>query len=395
MQTANKFEDIGGLHKGRSKMNTKRFSIIPLTIGLLFASLYHFTVLTPLSAGASSPPVVTEWKLYEPVAEVVLPIGDANAPRAVEEKDGYVYLLTREGVLYTYDISDLPLQESFTTYNTPAYKQTSYNGNGLLRHGNYLYVFGGNGIQTIDVQNPAMPSPLGLTNDLNIYNMVRYENYLIAAGRQRIAVYSIDEPSNPTLLSDLNMGEEQLVWSAAVYDSMLYMCNWTSDWQGSYTNSLSVIDFSNPEGLSVLNTINRDDQAYHLRVVGNQLIECTSNQVGLWDLTTPANPIFMTSQQAGARVCALDGDNIVTNGTVFRPDGNDLEIVATFTSGGSQRDGSPYGSAVNASFVFIAQSHRILILNDSECEHAPSFHQPSKRRSGQLLYDYRSQLSAQ
>ncbi|OHB63651.1 MAG: hypothetical protein A2168_05355 [Planctomycetes bacterium RBG_13_50_24] len=303
--------------------------------------------------------------MYEPVAEVVLPTGDANVPRAVEEKDGYVYLLAREGILYTYDISDLPLQQSFTTYNTPVYKQTSYNGSGLLRDGNYLYVFGGNGIQTIDVQNPGMPELLGLTNDLNIYNMVRHENYLIAAGQQRIAVYSIDEPSNPTLLSDLNIFVEQLVWSAAVYGSTLYACHWTSDWQGSYMNALSIIDFSNPAGLSVLNTISRDDQAYHLRVIDNQLVECTSNQVGLWDLTTPANPVLLTSKAAGGRICALDGDNIVTNGTVLRPNGNDLQIVATFAPGGSQRDGYPYGSAANDSFVFIAQHKRILILNAS------------------------------
>ncbi len=331
------------------------------TIGLALVLLSCFSVLTPSSSAAPA------WKLYEPVAEVVIPTGDANVPRAVEEKDGYVYLLAREGILYTYDISDLPLQESFATYNAPVYKQTLYsgNGNGLLRHGNYLYVFGRNGLDTIDVQNPAMPSLLGLSSDLNIYNMVRYENYLIAAGQQKIAVYSIDEPSSPILLSDLNVGEEQLAWSAAVYGSTLYACHWTSDWQGSYTNYLSMIDFSNPASLSVLNTISRDDQAYHLRIVGNQLVESTSNQVGLWDLTTPANPIFLTSQQAGARVCALDGDNIITNGTVLRPDGNDLEIVATFTAGDSQRDGFPYGSAVNDSFVFIAQSQRILILNAS------------------------------
>ena len=367
MQTANKFRDIGELQEARSKMNTKRFSIVPPTVGLVFALLSHYSVLTPLSAAESSPTAITEWNLYEPVAEVVLPIGDANAPRAVEEKDGYVYLLAREGILYTYDISDLPLQQSFATYNTPVYKQTLYsgNGNGLLRHGNYLYVFGRNGLDTIDVQDPCLPAPLDLKNDLNIYNMVRHENYLIAAGQQRIAVYSIDEPSNPTFLSDLNMGEGQLVWSAVAYGSTLYACNWTSDWQGSYTNSLSVIDFSNPASLSVLNTISRDDQAYHLRVVNNQLVECTSNQVGLWDLTMPANPVLLTSKQAGGRVCTLDGDNIVTNGTVLRPNGNELQIVATFTSGGSQRDGSPYGSAVNASFVFIAQSARILILNAS------------------------------
>src|SRR4030042_914651 len=162
MQIVSKCRWTGVSQEGRPIINTKRFSIVPPTVGLVFALLSCF------SASSSAAPA---WKLYEPVGEVVLPTGDVNVPRAVEEKDGYVYLLAREGILYTYDISDLPLQQSFTTYNTPVYKQTSYNGNGngLLRHGNYLYVFGRNGLETIDVQNPAMPAPLGLKNDLNIY----------------------------------------------------------------------------------------------------------------------------------------------------------------------------------------------------------------------------------
>jgi len=83
----------------------------------------------------------------------------------------------------------------------------------------------------------------------------------------------------------------------------------------------------------------------------------------MWDLTRPTDPVLLTSQPAGARVAVLAGDHLVTNGTVFRPDGNDLRVVASFESGGSQRDGYPHGSTANASFVFLAQSQRILILN--------------------------------
>ncbi len=315
------------------------------------------TCLFVLSAHAA-------WPLYEPVAEVVLPPGDANRPRAVEEKEGYIFLLAREGILYTYDLRDLPLRTSFATYNTPVNRQTCHgNGNGVLRQGDYLYAFGGSGIQTIDVHEPNKPVLLGLTSGLNIYNLVRHENYLLAAGGGRLVVYSLAQPGNPTFVSKVNLGQDQLVWSAAGYGRTLYACHWWSDWKGTYVDTLSIIDFSDPAHLTVLKALNRDDEAYHLRVMGNRLLECTSNQVGLWDLTAPANPVFLTSQVAGARVAALSGDHLVTNGAVFRPDGNDLQVVATFQAGGSQGDGSPYGSAVNASFVFIAQSKRVLILN--------------------------------
>ena len=336
---------------------SRRYSTIVVRTALLaLVWLVPVAVSTPASAAA--------WKLYEPVGEVVLPPGDANVPRGVEEKDGYIYLVAREGILYTYDLRDLPLRTAFATYNTPADKQDCRgNGNGVLRHGNYLYVFGRNGIQTVDVQDPNRPALLGLKNDLNIYNLVRHENYLIAAGRGKVAIYSIAEPSDPNLLSELDLGPGQLVWSAVGYGRTLYVCNWTTDWQDSVTITLSVIDFSDPAKLSVLNAISRDDQAYHLRVIGAQLLECTSNQVGLWDLTTPANPVFLTAQVTGGRVAAVKGDHLITNGAVLRPNGNELQIVATFKPGDSQRDGFPYGSATNASFVFLAQSTRVLILN--------------------------------
>ncbi len=337
-------------------MNSRRSATLMRAAIRVFVLLDLVAISTPASAAA--------WKLYEPVGEVVLPPGDANVPRAVEEKDGYVYLLAREGILYTYDLRDLPLRTTFATYNTPVGTLTCRgNGNGVLRHGDYLYVFGRNGIQTIDVHDPNRPALLGWKNDLNIYNLVRHENYLIAAGRERLAVYSIAVPSDPNLLSELNLGPEQRVWSAVVYGRTLYVCNWTTDGQDGYTNTLSIIDFSDPAKLSLLNTISRDESAYHLRVIGNQLLECTSNQVGLWDLTTAANPVFLTSQVAGGRVAALKGDHLITNGAVLRPNGHELEIVATFTPGDSQRDGFPYGSAANDSFVFLAQSKRVLILN--------------------------------
>jgi hypothetical protein len=348
--------------------NSRVLRTIPITMVLASVLLSHFALLAPVSTAqpSSSPLEVTGWPLYEPIARIVVPTGDDFATRAVEEKDGYVYLLTRGGILYTYDISDLPLKQSFVTYNTPVYTQTVSHGKGLLRYGNYIYAFGSAGLGTLDVQDPSLPVLLGSRNDVAIDNMIRYHNYLIATGRRRITVYSIEEPSNPVFLSDLNLGQGQWVWSAAVYGSTLYAYHWIGGPQEGYTNTLSVIDFSDPAGLSVLNTISRDDDAYHLRIVGDQLIESGTSHVGLWDLTAPADPVFLTSQPARGRVCAQDGDNVITNGTVFRPEGNELQTISTFNPGGGQADGFPYGSAVNSSFVFIAQSSGILILNASE-----------------------------
>lgn len=306
--------------------------------------------------------VPPEWQPYEPIGEIVVPAADKYV-RAVEEKDGYAYVLTRDGYLYTYDVSGLSTQQFFTTYDTPIHTQTLSNGNGLLRNGNYIYAFGYNGLEIIDVQNPSTPSPIGSRDDLTIYNLIQHDNYLVATGLEKVAVYSIDAPSSPTWLSDLYIGQGERVWSAAVYSDTLYTYEWTTNWQGVYTDTLSVIDFSDPAHLSALSVMDRDDSAYHLRVVDNQMIECATSHIGLWNLDTPTSPVFQTSQPASARVCAQDGDNIITNGTVFRPKSNVLETVTAFTPGGGQGDGFPYGSTVNSAFVFLAQSKRVLILN--------------------------------
>lgn len=345
-------------------MNVSQFTRILVVLGRFSLVSLLLLVSSALRVMAEPFPSVSasEWQLYEPIGEIIVPAADKFV-RAVEEKDGYAYVLTRDGYLYTYDISDLSTQQSFMTYDTPTHAQTVSNGNGLLRNGDYIYAFGYAGLEIIDVQNPSTPASLGSRNDLTIYNLIQHNNYLVATGREKVAVYSIDDLSNPTLLSDLYIGQEERVWSAAVYSDTLYTYEFTTNWQGVYTHTLSVIDFSDPAHLSLLSVMDRDDSAYHLRVVGNQLIECATSHVGLWNLDTPISPVFQTSQPASARVCAQDGNNIVTNGTVFRPQGSALETVTTFTPGGGQVDGFPYGSAVNSAFVFIAQSTRVLILN--------------------------------
>ena len=351
-------------------MKNKRFFLILLTLGLAFIFLILLFALMPLSVSAITDPPMKEieQQLYQPIAEIVEPTGDCCVTRAVEEKDGYAYLLTRDGILYTYNILDLKQQPSFVTYNTPVYTQTlPYGlGNGLLRYGDYIYAFGYHSLVILDVQNPSMPALIGSRYDPHfIFNMIRHGNYLIASGKDKIVVYTVDDPSNPTYLSELYIGQEQYIFSVAVYSNTLYTSHFLMDFNGTYTFTLSIVDFSNPSSLAILNNEDEDygEAGYHLRVIDNQLVECGDYVVRLWSLTTPTNPTLLTQQSASARVCAQDGKNIITNGTVFQPNENGLQVISTFMPGAAAGDGFPYGSAVNSSYVFLAQNKRILILS--------------------------------
>lgn len=299
---------------------------------------------------------------YQPIGEIIMPSDDIYDVRGVEEKDGYVYVLTREGYFYTYNVSNLPIRTSFTTYDLPVSTLRLSNGNGLLRNGNYLYAFGYGGLTVLSLQNPASPSVVMSRDDFTVYNLIQYNDYLIAPGYQRVGVYAISNPADPILLSSY-YAANRYFFSAAVYNNTLY----TSDFEmfpgPTYAYGFRVFDFSDPSALAIVRFISRDSAAYHLRVVGDALIECDTSFVGIWDLANPTNPTFLMSQFAQARACALDyRNNLVTNGKVFRLDGNTLENIANFTPEYGQVSGFPHGAVVTSDFVFIAQSPRVLII---------------------------------
>ncbi|MCB0309271.1 MAG: hypothetical protein KDD48_07850, partial [Bdellovibrionales bacterium] len=306
---------------------------------------------------------------YQPIGEIVVPTGEQLVTRAVEEKDGYVYLLTRSwpetSYLYTYDVSDLPTRTDFTTYNSPiTNQQISSNGNGLLRNGDYLYAYGYSGLSVLNIQNPASPVVIYSRYDLVIYNLVKYNDYLIAPGYGGVAIYSISNPANPILLS-IYSAANKYFFSASVYNNFLYTSEFEYFYPGpTYTYGFRVINISNPSNPYLEQFISRSDAAYHMKIIDAKLIECSSQYVRLWNLDTPTSPVFQNSQPGSARVCTLDDNNIVVNGAVFQINGDSLETMETFDAGFGQPDGFPYGSALSPGYVYLAQSPRILILKN-------------------------------
>ncbi len=298
---------------------------------------------------------------YLPVGELVIPTDDILATRSVAEKDGYAYLLARDGVLYTYNVADLSTRNSFTTFRSPVSTLNLPNDNGLLRNGNYLYVFGYEGLTVLSIHNPAYPSVVRTRNDLTIYNLVHHGSYLIAPGYGSVGVYSAVDPANPTLLSSYNVAAKYF-FSAAVYQDTLY----TSEFETvdlDYIYGFRVLDFSDPANPSLLHFIDRDSAAYHMHIVGETLVACHTYFVETWNLDTPGNPLFSALQSTRARSCAVDNHNhIITNGDVFSLNGSTLQVVTSFEPGYIQADGFPYGSVVSDRFVFISQSPRVLIL---------------------------------
>jgi hypothetical protein len=156
---------------------------------------------------------------------------------------------------------------------------------------------------------------------------------------------------------------EHYFFSAAVYEDTLYTSEFEMFPGPTYAYGFRVFDFSNPSSLTLLRYESRDAAAYHLRVLGDTLIECDTSFVEVWNLDTPTEPVFEGRYYTQARACALDKYNhLVTNGDVFQVDGHTLERIATFDPVYGQGSGFPYGTAVNSEFVFLAQYPRVLAL---------------------------------
>lgn len=302
---------------------------------------------------------------YEPVAELLVPAGSNMIARATAVSGNYAYMLTREDTLYTYDISGLSGGGSFTTLDSPVDTLALSNGNGLLRNGNILYAFGTSGIEVIDISNPADPAGIGAFDDMDVYNLIQHGGNLVAVGREKVIVYSLDDPSAPSEVNQHTLAAGVRVYSAAVSGNILYTGEYTSGEENS--SGLRLYNFTS---LSPLDFISRPATPYHLRVVDGQLVECATTSLALWDLSSPAAPDELYSLSGRGRVCAANGSDVVSNGAVHTPAGGVLASVATFETNLAQADGFPYGSAVGSDYVFLAQSgageSRVLVLAKPE-----------------------------
>jgi hypothetical protein len=133
---------------------------------------------------------------------------------------------------------------------------------------------------------------------------------------------------------------------------------------------MMVYDFKDPSYLQLVQRIDTSELAYHILVMGENLITCASDHITLWDLSRIDYPQFLSSERGKARVCLADGENLIANGLVFKLGFESLDRVQDFDSQMGLEDASedvqrellPYGSAVNPQFVFLAQSSRVLML---------------------------------
>jgi serine/threonine protein kinase len=320
---------------------------------------------TPLASPLAEPTEPAAPTSYNTIAGLLVP--DGQLIRGVEGKDGYAFVLTRKGALYVYDLSTLSSDQAYTAINAPLAKLQLQNGNGLLRNGDYLYIYGNAGFQVVDIQQPAEPVLKISQKDLMAYNALLTDHYLVLLGEGLIIVYDVQTPVSPQSIAKLITAKGVANFSGAVYQDMLYVSEFVTIGD-KFKGLLKVYDFSTPEDFKEIQRIDPGEVAYQLKVVGDSLIRCNSNDLELWDLSQKDYPRYVSSNSVEARVCAVDRGNIIANGAVFNlKDGRLLPIQNFDPNAGqegstAQSEAFPYGSAVVGNYVLLVQPGRVLVL---------------------------------
>ncbi len=292
----------------------------------------------------------------DPVGEIVLN-PSAGAFWGVAEKDGYVYVATSWGDFAVVDARSLGIDGPFQSFSSTVFRQNLGSTNGLLRHGNVLYLYGA-GLRIFDITNPANPVAGVSLPDYGFRNLVISGDYLFGTGSDAVVVYSISNPSNPTLRATATLGG-MTGYGIAYRSNHVYVGEFKTSEPAYY--GLRVFSFDGANTLTSVFQQTTADVPYHLFVNGSYLAD-TGNGVRVWSLADPDRPVQVAEQTASGRAALPWGNLLLTNGRVYRWHGPVLEELQRFTPGGSQSDGVPHGMAATSKFVFIGQQSRVLVV---------------------------------
>jgi hypothetical protein len=307
---------------------------------------------------------------FQPVAELVLPGEWDRLTRpsfeSVKVINNHAYALAWGGNIYVYDVEHLGNNNSFKSYNDPVSMLTVKNDRGLEKVDQYLYVFGEEGIEIVDTQNPERLKIVSSISDLAVNSLVLSNEYLIAAGNKQVFIYKLINSFTPELLTRLRIGEDinsenVIAYSAAIHENILYVSTFFY-----YTDIgmllYDIADISNPVFIGLI----EGELAHHSLIVENKLVQCSSEHILLWSLENPSKPILLSTIDAVGNVCQLvDNNFLITDGKVVKISDESLQVESEF--GESDNTGFPQGSDLDSNHIFITQEYRILILiNNTE-----------------------------
>ncbi len=267
----------------------------------------------------------------------VVNIGNPSAPVSVDAvryngyardlfvADGKAYVASGSEGLFVFDVSAPSNISEMGSYNTHRY---SYD---VAVNGSYAYLAAyRDGIITVDISDPNMPVILATNKNASYaYRLDIVDDMLyVAANYDGLVLYDLANPANPSFVTEYDFVTSGGIRDVKVSGNYAYCANSSS----SSTNSLGIVNVSNPSDPIYVGGYNTGDSAYGVDVIGTTVyLASDSNGMQIFDATDPANPelkgAYARESSPYAGRVSVDGDY------AYVLDANDgLQIIAVQNS---------------------------------------------------------------
>ena len=203
--------------------------------------------------------------------------------KAVSVKDGIAYAATGSGGLrlFDFDIPDKPLLAELDTKGKV---------DGLALNDQYAYLAVTNsGLLIVDVTDPANPYPAGSyspSTNSTVNNVLVHDQYAYLLGGPYNDVVDISDPLHPEYVGNIPVSSNSR--GGDFYQGYLYIAD--------ATTGLRVLDISDPQAVTVVNTVDTPGWTYDLVCRdGMAFVADGSNHLRIYDLADPANPVEISA----------------------------------------------------------------------------------------------------
>jgi len=216
----------------------------------------------------------------------------------------YAYIAADGNGMDVVDLSVLPGNLSIV-----ANLQLGNTAHSIAVSGNYAYVgLKFRALAVINISDPLHPVEVGRLSDNEKYEKIDVlGNYVYVVSGSKLIIYDVSTPSTPTKSGEVilsNSGTSYAGCDVAVADSYVFV---------GTTGGVFTIDVTTASSPSILDFDALSESAMRVKVLGMRLYVGNAwDGFAIYDITTPANPVFIVSQAVGTytRDICVDGNDL-------------------------------------------------------------------------------------
>jgi hypothetical protein len=293
--------------------------------------------------------------------------------RAVETRDGYIYVLYRGDLLLVFDGRELGSEADVAILDETVAEVPIEPGDrsGLLVVGDRLYCYGWRGGLTYDISNPAAPILVGGFGDeaTHVFRIATNGALLAAACYDRLVIYALDLSIDyPTAIAEIELDPETFAYEVCIAGSCLWATGFRRRLSGENDYWMGAWDFSAPQNPSLLGVSPIEDRGFRLAAVDGTLVAVGEDRAELWDVSS-GKPVAVASTFVCGRALAQDGAFLVLEGCTFTVRNGEIEVLAGFGCPmDSQHAGLLRLGAAAGDLVVLPRKRSILILARQSAE---------------------------